>query len=195
MALELTYPPGATPLDADEIAGLIPIGVATVAELNAYEAENILDAMGWIERQRLPSVLDDQFLRELHRRMFNRTWQWSGTFRRTEKNIGVAPEAIAVSLRELTRDCRAQLETKAMGLDEIVARFHHRLVWIHPFANGNGRHARLTADLLLQQHGAAPFSWGTEDLARAGPMRARYIGALREADSRNYKPLLDFARS
>ena len=195
MALELKYPPGATPLDSDEIAGLIPAGVTTVAALNAYEAENILQAMGWIERQRLTSVLDDQFLRELHRHMFNRTWRWSGAFRLTEKNIGVAPEAIAVSLRDLTLNCRVQLEAKAMALDEIVARFHHRLVWIHPFVNGNGRHARLAADLLLRQHGAEPFSWGAVDLAKAGPVRERYIGALREADDRNYHPLLDFVRS
>ncbi len=195
MALEFKYPPGATPLDEDEIAGLIPAGVTTVAELNAYEAENILDAMDWIEGQRLTPILDDQFLRDLHRHMFNRTWQWSGTFRLTEKNIGVAPEAIAISLRDLTLDCRAQLQAKVMALDEIVARFHHRLVWIHPFANGNGRHARLAADLLLTQQGAVPFSWGAADLAKAGPVRDRYIAALREADKRNYKPLLNFIRA
>lgn len=195
MALELIYPPGATPLDADEIAGLIPTGVTTVAELNAYESEDILDAIDWSERQRPTSVLDDQLLRDLHRHMFSRTWQWSGTFRLTEKNIGVAPEAIAVSLRDLTLDCRAQLEAKIMALDEIVARFHHRLVWIHPFPNGNGRHARLAADLLLTQQGAEPFSWGTADLARAGRVRERYIAALREADNRNYQPLLDFVRA
>ena len=195
MALELQYPPGATPLDPDEADGLIPAGVTTVAELNAYEAENILDALSWVDRQRKLAVLEDEFVRELHRHMFDRTWRWSGAFRLTEKNIGVAPEKISVSVRDLLLDCREQLKTKATPLDEIVARFHHRLVWIHPFANGNGRHSRLMADLLLQQEGAKPFSWGAADLANAGPVRETYINSLREADKKNFKPLLDFVRS
>jgi Fic-DOC domain mobile mystery protein B len=195
VALELQYPPGATPLDPDEAEGLIPPGVTTVAELNAYEAENILAALSWIDRQRQLAVLEDEFVRELHRRMFDRTWRWSGIFRLTEKNIGVAPEKIAVSVHELLLDCREQLKTKAMSLDEIAVRFHHRLVSIHPFANGNGRHSRLMADLLLQQEGANPFSWGAEELEKAGPVRERYIDALREADKKNLKPLLEFVRT
>lgn len=195
MALALQYPPGATPLDPDEAAGLIPSGVTTVAELNAHEAENILDALSWLDRRRKFEVLDDEFVRELHRHMFDRTWRWSGAFRLTEKNLGVAPEKVSVSVRDLLLDCRERLKSKGTPLDEIVARFHHRLVWIHPFANGNGRHSRLMADLLLQQEGAPPFSWGAADLANAGPARDAYIKSLREADKKNYKLLLDFVRS
>jgi fido (protein-threonine AMPylation protein) len=99
MALELQYPPGATPLDPDEAKELIPAGVTTVAELNAYEAENILAALSWLDRRRKLAVLDDEFVRELHRRMFDQTWRWSGAFRLTEKNIGVAPEKISVSVQ------------------------------------------------------------------------------------------------
>jgi Fic-DOC domain mobile mystery protein B len=195
MAIDLDYPPGATPLDPDELKGFIPPGVTTVEGLNAYESENILEALRWLERQRKTEVLDEDFLRELHRRMFDRTWRWSGTFRNSEKNIGVAPEKIAVSVRDLLLDCREQLKSRAMPLDEIAARFHHRLVWIHPFANGNGRHSRLATDLLLQQYGAEPFSWGATSLARSGPVREKYMAALRAADGRDIGPLLAFVKS
>lgn len=195
MAIELDYPPGATPLDPDEANGLIPGGVSTVDELNAYESENILEAMDWIESQRRADVLDDAFPRELHRRMFSRTWQWAGAYRTTEKNIGVAPEKIATSIRDLLLDGREQLKSKPMPLDEIAARFHHRLVSIHPFANGNGRHARLMTDLLLTKQGALPFSWGAANLDKASPMRERYIAALRAADGRDLGPLFRFVRT
>jgi Fic-DOC domain mobile mystery protein B len=194
MAIDLDYPPGATPLDPDELKGFIPPGVTTVEGLNAYESENILDALSWLERQRKTDVLDEVFLKELHRRMFDRTWRWSGMFRSSEKNIGVAPEKIAVCVRDLLLDCREQLKTRAMPLDEIAARFHHRLVWIHPFANGNGRHARLMADLLLEHNGAKPFTWGSTNLAKAGPLRKQYIEALRAADNKDLGPLLEFVR-
>lgn len=195
MALNLTYPPGATPLDPDELAGLIPTTVTTVEALNAYEAENILDALAWLEGQRSLAVLDDNFVRDLHRRMFNRTWQWSGQYRTSLKNIGVTPDRVSTDVRNLVLDCAQQIQTHAMPLDEIAARFHHRLVWIHPFANGNGRHARLMTDLLLEQQGAEPFSWGSADLIHAGPMKARYIDALRRADNHDTSPLFEFVRS
>ena len=195
MAIVLEDPPGATPIDPDELAGLIPRGVTTVGELNAYEAENILDALRWLERQRRAQILNEGFVRALHKRMFGHTWRWAGTFRNTEKNIGVPPEAIAVRLRALLLDCIAQLEDASMALDDIAARFHHRLVWIHAFTNGNGRHARLMADVLLQQQGAAPFSWGAGELGAAGPVRQQYIEALQAADKRNYAPLFLFVRA
>jgi Fic-DOC domain mobile mystery protein B len=127
--------------------------------------------------------------------MFGRTWQWSGTYRQTEKNIGIDPRQIAVAVRDLTRDCRSQIAAADMPFDEIAARFHHRLVWIHPFPNGNGRHARLAVDTLLESHGHECFSWGATDLAVTGPVRVAYIEALRQADQRNYRPLMSFVRS
>jgi Fic-DOC domain mobile mystery protein B len=195
VAIGASHTPGATPLDPDEIAGLIPRSITTVAALNAYEAENILAAMEWLENARRKDPLSDDFLKELHRRMFGRTWRWAGQYRLTGKNIGVDPANIAVQIRELTRNCRAQIDAGGIPLDHLAARFHHRLVWIHPFANGNGRHARLATDLLLELRGGEPFSWGAANLDNQGPVREAYIEALREADRNNFEPLVAFVRS
>ena len=192
MALKPDHPPGATPLDPDEIAGLIPSGVSAQEQLNLWESENILAAEAWVAGLRRLDVLDERFLRELHRRMFDRTWRWAGIFRKSGKNIGIAPELIAPAIRDLVEDVRAQIEAKAMPIAEIAARFHHRLTRIHPFANGNGRHARMMTDLLLRQHGAVPFTWGQGDLVHAGELRSAYIAALRAADAHDYAPLFAF---
>lgn len=135
------------------------------------------------------------FVRRLHQRMFDETWKWAGTYRDTEKNIGVDPAQIAPKTLDLCEDVKAQLAHKSLPLDEIAARFHHRLVSIHPFANGNGRHARLMTDLLLTENGVARFSWGESALIDDGEVRARYIATLRAADARDYAPLLAFVRS
>lgn len=189
-------PAGATPLDPDESAGLVPGHIATREQLDEWEADNILAGERWAARATgRRAILDDGFVRELHRRMFDRTWKWAGTYRATEKNIGVAPERIAVELRNLLEHTKARLSGKGAPLDEIGARFHHRLVSIHPFANGNGRHARLMTDLLLAANGAAPFTWGQSDLVHAGEVRERYLAALRAADARDFAPLIAFVRS
>jgi Fic-DOC domain mobile mystery protein B len=188
-------PAGATPLDPDESAGLVPGHIATREQLDEWEAENILAGERWaagaVKRR---EILDDAFLRELHRRMFDRTWKWAGTYRTSEKNIGVAPERIAVEVRKLLEDAKAQLAGRVAPLDEIAAKLHHRLVSIHPFPNGNGRHARLATDLFLAANGAQPFTWGRGDLVHAGEARERYLAALRAADARDFAPLLAFVR-
>lgn len=189
-------PAGATPLDPDESAGLLPGHIATREQLDEWEAENILEGQRWAAgAAKRRDILDDAFLRELHRRMFGRTWKWAGTYRSTEKNIGVAPARIAEEARQLLENTRAQIAAEVAPIDEVAARFHHRLVWIHPFANGNGRHARLLTDLLLAANGAEPFTWGRGDLEHAGEARARYLAALRAADARDFAPLLAFVRS
>lgn len=127
--------------------------------------------------------------------MFDKTWRWAGRFRSTEKNIGVDASQISTKLADLLGDVEIQLENTAYPLDEIAARFHHRLVSIHPFANGNGRFSRTMTDLLLIDRGSEAFTWGRADLMEDARVRERYIEALREADIRNYKPLLDFVRS
>ena len=127
--------------------------------------------------------------------MFGDTWRWAGTFRSTEKNIGVEPARIQPDLRDLCEDVKTQIEHKSYPLDEIAARFSHRLVAIHPFANGNGRLSRTAADLLLVQQGASRFSWGAGNLLADGEVRQRYLLALRAADARDYGPLLAFVRS
>lgn len=193
MALTLHTPPGATPLDADETAGLLPKGIATRGQLDEYEAANIAEAMTWAARRRR-DVLADGFLPELHRRMFGRVWRWAGKFRTSGKNIGIAPHDITTALRDLVEGVRAQLAAGRMPADEIAARFHHRMTRIHPFANGNGRHARLATDLLREQLGEPRFSWGAADLQHAGGARERYIDALRAADGGDYRPLIAFLR-
>jgi Fic-DOC domain mobile mystery protein B len=190
--------PGATPLDPDEAGGLIPSHIATQADLNAWEQNNILQAREWSQRaaQRRREVLDEGFVRDLHRRMFGDTWSWAGTFRSSDKSIGVPWEQVAMRLRNLLDDTRYQRDHGVFPADELALRFHHRLVWIHPFANGNGRHARLIADLLALRIGSQPFQWGGgANLEASGATRDSYLKALRAADAGDISPLARFARS
>jgi Fic-DOC domain mobile mystery protein B len=193
-------PPDTTPLDPDEAAGLKLGWVATRGDLNAAEAQNIADAVSWAATRRFPSeqVLDEVFLRQLHRRMFGDVWAWAGKLRNSAKNIGVDPFHISVEVRVLVDNVRfwiAASTSPRWSADEIGARFHHRLVWIHPFPNGNGRHGRMATDLLLRSLDVEPFSWGSERTDDAGEVRSSYISALRSADSDDYRALIEFVRS
>lgn len=190
-----THAPGATPLDPDEASGLIPGHIRTQAELNQWEQANVLEGSAWAMRSRERDVLSEGFVRELHRRLFGDTWRWAGTFRTTGKNIGVDAEQVAVQLRELLENTRYWIEHGTFPVDEMAVRFHHRLVVIHPFPNGNGRHARLMTDVLLRRNGAAAFSWGGANLEAGGDARDRYLAALRAADAGDYAVLLAFVRS
>lgn len=185
----------ATPLDAEESEGLLQTWITTRADLNEAEQANIDDAMAWTGRRRDPELLTEGFVFELHRRMFGDVWSWAGSTRKTGKNIGIDPVHIPVQLGGLLRDARYWIGQKSFSADEIAVRLHHGLVAIHPFPNGNGRHARLMADLLIVQLGSAPFSWGGGTLRDIGLLRAGYIAALRAADSHDPMPLLAFARN
>lgn len=191
----IDYPPGATPLDPDEAAGLIPEHIRTQGELDEWEQANIIDGLYWARRQRRYEILEETFVRELHRRMFGSTWRWAGTFRKSDKNIGVDWRYIPMRLRDLLEDVKVQLAHADEAVDEIVLRFHHKLVCIHPFANGNGRHARVMADLLVERLGKSPFSWGRTSLVVPGEARHAYLEALRAADQRDYGLLFQFARA
>ena len=184
----------ATPLTLEEREGLVPSYITLRRELNEAEQANILEAEEWaFARKR--DMLSEQFLKTLHKRMFGRVWRWAGEFRLTERNLGVAPHRIAIDLRKLLDDCRFWIENGTYPADEIAARFHHRLVWIHPFPNGNGRHARLATDLLLAGLGQPRFSWGRVNLVDASETRRAYVAALRAADGHDIGPLLEFVRS
>jgi Fic-DOC domain mobile mystery protein B len=189
---------GATPLTPEEERALV-IGVVNRAELNAFERENILEARRWALRKRTlarPDLLSEDFLRELHRRMFGRVWRWAGKYRSSERNLGVSVHKLQLDLRVLVDDARYWFAEKTYSMDEAAVRFHHRLVAIHPWPNGNGRHARLMADILVCSHGGKPFTWGANDnLAESGTPRRRYLDALRAADNGDIKPLLAFART
>lgn len=194
MALNLLYPDGATPLDPDEADGLIPRHITTHADLNEWEAANILKAQQWLYSRRRTGVLSEDFCIALHRRMFAETWGWAGSFRRSDKNIGCDWRYVGVKLRDLLNDARYWLERGTYSTDEAAARFHHRLVAIHCFPNGNGRHARLMTDALLREVGALPFSWGHGDLIAANTVRHQYLDALSTADRGDLSKLFAFVR-
>lgn len=187
-------PDGATPLDSDELEGLKFRHVTTRGELNELEQANIESGLRWLQRRRKRDVLSEEYVRELHRRLFGDVWAWAGTFRLTEKNIGVDPIQIGVQLRALLDDARYWSEHQTYSPLEAAARFHHRLVQIHCFANGNGRHARIMADEYLREHFQhSPIDWATgHDLMQGNERRDAYIAALRMADRHNYDPLLRF---
>ncbi|MCI0499526.1 MAG: mobile mystery protein B [Planctomycetales bacterium] len=193
---DFDYPPGATPLDRNEIAGLIPTHITTRGELDRWEQDNINEALAWLQSRRPKDILNEAFVKRLHKRMFGNVWKWAGTFRKSDKNIGVSWYMISSQLKNLCDDVHYWIANSTYPSDEIAARFHHRLVSIHLFANGNGRHARLMADLLLEHVlNRPPFTWGSANLNKTCDDRSRYIESLKAADRQDYTPLMEFIRS
>ena len=190
-------PEGATPLSEEDQEGLIPSWIALRADLNTAERDNILAAVTWA-RDRRWKIEDftQATLKRIHHQMFADVWRWAGTYRTAETNIGVPFHQISPEVESLLRDIRAQVADHTWEPDEIAVRFHHRLAWIHPFRNGNGRHARMVADLIAGALSRPPFSWGEgADLDSEGGARQVYIRALQNADKGNVAPLLTFARN
>jgi Fic-DOC domain mobile mystery protein B len=185
----------ATPLAPEEIRDLIPAHIAYRRDLNEAEQENIARAQEWALSPRRRDLLSEKFIKDLHRQMLGDVWRWAGAFRTSQRNIGIDYWLIPTELRQLLDDAKAWIEFKTYPRDEIAVRFHHRLVRIHPFPNGNGRHSRLMADLLVMRLGGERFSWGRESLRDPGAARERYIEALRAADNHDIGPLLAFARA
>jgi Fic-DOC domain mobile mystery protein B len=173
---------------------LIP-DLHTRGELNAWELGNILKAEEWAFTGRRGDILTIDFAKELHRRMLDETWTWAGEFRRSDKSIGVYWATIADALHDLLDDTKHWIGNSTYPPAEILARFHHRLVSIHPFPNGNGRHARLMADVLGSVMGWEPLTWGRGNLEIAGNARTLYLAALKQADQGHIEPLVGFMRS
>lgn len=198
-----TDPDGATPLVDDERTGLLADWIATREELNLVEQQNVDAGLTPLLRGRARSVdqvLDDQFVRTLHRRMFGQVWVWAGKYRTTERNIGVDPRQVPVAVRDLLADARFWLAPDAAWItpDAALCKVHHRLVAIHPFPNGNGRHARGFTDVLARAIDRPPVTWGgAPDLQTTTPDRDAYLAALRIADRNpdDLGPLVAFARS
>ena len=184
----------ATPLEPAEREGLIATHVTVHEELNELEQQNILAADLWaFERKR--DVIDEDFLLNLHKRMFGDVWKWTGTYRKTDRNLGVPPYRIQPGLHEVLGNIRYWVEHETYPADEIAVRFHHDLVVVHPFPNGNGRWSRMAGDLLAVRLGRDRFTWGAADLRAQGDPRSRYLAALRAADLHDFTPLIGFARS
>jgi len=193
--MNFDYPEDEVPLDPDEIEGLLSTHVVNRSQLNELEQQNIAEAELWQMTARLGKINSENNLKKLHVKMFGQVWGWAGKFRKTGKNIGVDAYKISVELKNLCDDIDTWIEFSTYPDDEIAARFHHRLVYIHLFPNGNGRHARLATDILLiKQLGLPCFTWGSGIINDSGVVRGQYISVLREADRGYYKPLLDFVR-
>jgi Fic-DOC domain mobile mystery protein B len=195
MTFVMSYPEGATPLDPNERVGLKHRHITTQGELNELEQANIIVGLRWLERLRRPDVLSDAFALQLHKRLFGDVWDWGGKLRQTGRNIGIDPLHIAVQLRACIDDARFWFEHETYSPTEAALRFHHRLTVIHPFPNGNGRHARIMADALLQKvYGMASIDWaGGETLQNNSERRTQYIKALKAADGGEFEFLFRFA--
>jgi Fic-DOC domain mobile mystery protein B len=184
----------ATPLMPAERDGLIPTHITLRSELNELEQQNIAEADRWaFSRQH--KILREPFLRNLHRRMFNRVWRWAGKYRASERNLGIESYRVEPELRQIIDDAQYWIDHQSYPTDEAAVRFHHRLVVVHPFPNGNGRWSRLAGDLLATQQGGARFTWGSASLQSEGGVRRAYIDALKAADQHDLEPLIAFARS
>jgi Fic-DOC domain mobile mystery protein B len=193
--IDLGYPPGATPLNRDELQGLLLTHITDRGELDRWEQDNVVEALAWLERTKPVDILNERFVRRLHQRMFANVWNWAGQFRQRDKTLGGPWWRISMDLKVLCDDIHWRAEEGMDIPDEIAVCFHHRLVSIHPFPNGNGRHARLMTDVLLENvMNTERFSWGGQELSKTSNVRQQYITGLQEADKGDYKPLLRFVR-
>jgi len=195
--MKIDYIEGQTPIDEDELEALKLTHITTVDELNIWELKNIQEAESWAQKQANQDVLDDYYLRKLHKQMFCNVWTWAGKYRTTNKNIGVDKTMVPTEVKKLLDDVKIWIECNTFEAHEIATRFHHGLVSIHPFPNGNGRHARLMTDILISKTPEIrPLTWGcNQDLTVKGDTRSNYIAALRAADQGDITPLIKFTRS
>jgi len=197
MGLDIEYIEGQTPLEEDEKEGLLIKSITTRQELDEFEQYNIEKAIEWTLGKKWKSeyIFSEVFVKELHRRMFGEVWTWAGEFRKTNKNIGVDKHQIGVSLRQLIDDSLFWIEHHTYSDDEIAIRFKHAIVKIHCFANGNGRHSRLMADIIISHvFGKQIFSWNSKNLNRKGDARTAYLSAIKAGDNGDINPLVEFAR-
>jgi Fic-DOC domain mobile mystery protein B len=198
MGLNLIYNDGQTPLDEDEKEGLLIKSISTRGELDEFEQQNIEDAIQWslTRKFKQEQILSETFIQDLHKKMYGRVWNWAGEYRKTNKNIGVDKLEIPTALRSLIDDAKYWLEHNVYEPDEFAIRFKHRLVSIHCFPNGNGRHSRMMADIIIEKiYQLSVFSWGGARNSEDTDIRAQYLQAIRKADMGDFDILLKFARS
>jgi len=196
MGLAIEYGKGQTPLDEEELEGLLIPSITTKRELNEHEELNIQNALTWLYSVGInkEKILDDLFIRQIHNKMYNQVWDWAGKYRTSGKNIGIEWTQIPTQLRNLLDDTKLWIKEEAFSPEETCIRFKHKLVSIHCFPNGNGRHSRILADILIEKiFDKKGFVWGNANLTSEGEMRAKYIAALKEADDNKYEALINFA--
>ncbi len=198
MGLEFVYKDGQTPLEEEEKDGLKIKSITTQGELDEFEQLNIEKAVEWSIHTNLKTenILTEKFIKSLHKKMYGDVWKWAGEFRRTEKNIGIPWTKIGLELKNLLDDTKYWIENKTYSQEEIAIRFKHRIVSIHCFPNGNGRHSRMMADIIMESiFGNEIFSWHQSKMVKVNEIRKEYINALKEADNGNIEPLIEFAKN
>ncbi|MFO0495498.1 MAG: mobile mystery protein B [Flavobacteriia bacterium] len=198
MGLEINYVDGQTPLSEEELEGLKIPSVTTREELDEFEQYNIEKAIQWTIGKKFKSedLLSETFIKGLHKRMYGEVWKWAGSFRNSEKNLGIKSFLIPVQLKQLLDDAKFWYVNNTYSPDEMAVRFKHELVSIHCFPNGNGRHSRLMADLIMEKlYGEAFFTWGSSDLVKSSDKRKAYINAIKKADNHDVQDLISFAKS
>ncbi|MGB5236079.1 MAG: mobile mystery protein B [Flavobacteriaceae bacterium] len=198
MGLELKYEEGQTPLNEEEKEGLKIKSITTQGELDEFEQLNIEKAVEWTIHAKLKpeKILTEKFVKDLHKKMYGDVWKWAGEFRKSEKNIGISWVQISIELKNLLDDTKYWIENNTYSPDEIAIRFKHRIVSIHCFPNGNGRHSRMMADIIMESiFDEDIFTWHQSKMVKANETRKEYINALREADNGNVKPLIEFAKN
>lgn len=198
MGLELQYKNGQTPLNEEEKEGLKITSITTQGELDEFEQLNIEKAVEWTINGHLKTekILTEKFVKNLHRKMYGDVWKWAGEFRKSEKNIGIHWPQIGIELKNLIDDTKYWIENNTFSPEEIAIRFKHRIVSIHCFPNGNGRHSRMMADIILESiFNYEIFTWHQSNMLKAGETRKKYINALRAADKGNMKLLIEFAKN
>jgi len=196
MGLNLEYEYGQTPLSEEEKEGLLIKTITTKKELDEFEQLNIEKAIEWTIHTKLKKdkILSEKFIKDLHKKMYGDVWKWAGEFRKSEKNIGIAWIHIGIELKNLIDDAKYWIENETFPTKEISIRFKHRIVLIHCFPNGNGRHSRMMADIIMESiFGKEIFTWHQSNMVKADETRKKYITTLREADNGNIKPLIEFA--
>lgn len=197
MGLNLEYIDGQTPLDEDEKDGLLINSISTRGELDEFEQQNIESAIQWILTRKFKNeqIFTEAFIQDLHKRMYGKVWQWAGKYRRTNKNIGVDKLQIPVDLKALLDDAMYWITNDVFPPDEVAIRFKHKLVSIHCFPNGNGRHSRLMADIIIEKiYNQQVFTWGGANSSNENDIRDKYLRAIKAADKGEFSLLLEFVR-
>ena len=198
MGLNLKFDDGQTPLDENEKEGLKIKSITTQNELDEFEQLNIEKAIEWTIHTNLKAekILTEKFIKDLHKKMYGDVWKWAGEFRKSIKNIGIPWTKIATELKNLIDDTKYWIANKTYKPEEIAIRFKHRIVAIHCFPNGNGRHSRMMADIIMEAiFNEDIFTWHQSNMVEANETRKNYIRALREADNGNIIPLIKFAKT